>query len=175
LNRPAALPAARRQLLGGTWIRHRNLLGELVRRDLKSRYRGSRLGILWSLFNPLVFMVIYSVVFSQFMRFGVSGGAPYPVYLLSGLLCWNFLAQALTGSVHSILGNASIVKKVAFPWVLLTLSAVLAALLLAFPTSAFADTLIDNIDGISVDRQAHVTHFAAMVIDDHGRVAQVWG
>ncbi len=72
-------------------------------------------------------MIIYSVVFSQFMRFKVTGGAPYPVYLLSGLLGWNFFSQALVGSVHSILGNASIVKKVAFPWVLLTMSAVLAA------------------------------------------------
>ena len=125
LNRPAGLPAARLQLPGRAWIRHRNLLGELVRRDLKSRYRGSNLGVLWSLFNPLLYMIIYSIVFSLFMRVRVVG-APYPVYLLSGLLCYNFLSQALTGSCQSILANASIVTKVAFPWVLLTMSAVLA-------------------------------------------------
>jgi ABC-2 type transport system permease protein len=108
------------------WGRNRGLLAELVRRDLSARYRGSRLGILWSLFNPLVYMIVYSIVFSQFMRFPIKG-APYPVYLLSGLLAWNFFSQALVASVNSILSNASVVKKVAFPWVLLTLSAVLAA------------------------------------------------
>lgn len=110
----------------GAWARHRGLLAELVRRDLSARYRGSRLGILWSLFNPLVYMIVYSIVFSQFMRFPIQGAA-YPVFLLSGLLAWNFFSQALIASVNSILGNASVVKKVAFPWVLLTLSAVLAA------------------------------------------------
>ena len=108
------------------WSRHRGLLAELVRRDLGARYRGSSLGILWSLFNPLVYMVVYSIVFSQFIRFPIQGAA-YPVFLLSGLLAWNFFSQALIASVNSILGNASVVKKVAFPWVLLTLSAVLAA------------------------------------------------
>jgi lipopolysaccharide transport system permease protein len=108
------------------WSRHRGLLAELVRRDLSARYRGSRLGILWSLLNPLVYMVVYSIVFSQFIRFPIQGAA-YPVFLLSGLLAWNFFSQALIASVNSILGNASVVKKVAFPWVLLTLSAVVAA------------------------------------------------
>lgn len=108
------------------WGRHRGLLAELVRRDLSARYRGSRLGILWSLFNPLVYMIVYSIVFSQFIRFPIKGAA-YPVFLLSGLLAWNFFSQALIASVNSILGNAAVIKKVAFPWVLLTLSAVLAA------------------------------------------------
>jgi lipopolysaccharide transport system permease protein len=119
-------PAGAQLRRGPAWSRHLDLLGELVRRDLKARYRGSRLGILWSLFNPLVYMVVYSIVFSQFIRFPIKGVA-YPVFLLSGLLTWNFFNQALIASVNSILGNASVVKKVAFPWVLLTLSAVLAA------------------------------------------------
>ena len=99
---------------------------ELLRRDLKSRYKGSSLGAFWSLLNPLLYMLVYTVVFSHFMRFKVVG-APYPVYLLSGLLAWNFFSQAITFSAGSVLGNGSIVKKVRFPWVLLTLSAVLAA------------------------------------------------
>lgn len=108
------------------WARHRGLLLELVRRDLQSRYRGSRLGIAWSLLNPLVYMLVYSLVFSTLMKFNVSG-TQYPVFILSGLLAWNFFTQAITGSVNSVLGNATLVKKVAFPWVLLTLSSVLAA------------------------------------------------
>lgn len=108
------------------WSRHRGLLFELVRRDLQARYRGSRLGIAWSLLNPLVYMLVYSLVFSTLMKFPVSG-TRYPVFILSGLLAWNFFIQAVTGSVNSILSNAPLVKKVAFPWVLLTLSSVLAA------------------------------------------------
>jgi ABC-type polysaccharide/polyol phosphate export permease len=71
-------------------------------------------------------MLVYSLVFSTLMRFNVSG-TKYPVFILSGLLAWNFFTQAVSGSVNSVLGNASLVKKVAFPWVLLTLSSVVAA------------------------------------------------
>src|SRR5260370_34814956 len=71
-------------------------------------------------------MLVSTVVSSHFMRFKVVG-APCPVYLLSGLLAWNFFSQAITFSAGSVLGNGSIVKKVRFPWVLLTLAAVLAA------------------------------------------------
>src|SRR5260370_40717279 len=71
-------------------------------------------------------MLVSTVVSSHFMRFKVVG-APCPVYLLSGLLAWNFFSQAITFSAGSVLGNGSIVKKMRFPSVLLTLSAVLAA------------------------------------------------
>ena len=71
-------------------------------------------------------MLVYTVVFSNFLRFKIPG-APYPVYLLSALLAWNFFAQAVTYSAGSVLGNGALVKKVAFPWILLTISAVLAA------------------------------------------------
>jgi lipopolysaccharide transport system permease protein len=112
--------------LAGEWARNRELLIELVRRDLKARYRGSNLGVAWSLLNPLLYMIVYTVVFSKFVRFP-TGGAPYPVYLLSGLLAWNFFSQALSASCASILANSALVKKVAFPRVLLPLAAVLAA------------------------------------------------
>jgi lipopolysaccharide transport system permease protein len=119
----AVVPPSRAR---SAWARHRNLLSELVRRDLKARYRGSNLGILWSLLNPLIFMIVYSVIFSQFIRFPVKG-ASYPVFLLAGLLAWNFFSQAVLASAGSILSNATIVKKVAFPWSFLPLSTILAA------------------------------------------------
>src|SRR5258708_36055729 len=99
---------------------------ELLRRDLKSRYKGSSLGAFWSLLNPLLYMLVYTVVFSHFMRFKVVG-APYPVYLLSGLLAWNVFSQSLTFSAAGVLAYGSIVQTVLFRWVLLTRSAVLAA------------------------------------------------
>jgi lipopolysaccharide transport system permease protein len=105
---------------------NRERLRQLVRRELTARYRGSVIGVAWSLLNPIVYMIVYTVVFSRFMRFTIPG-TPYPVYLLSGLLAWNFLTQSISASVNSILGNAVLVKKVAFPWIMLTVATVISA------------------------------------------------
>jgi len=85
------------------------------------------LGNLWSLLNPLLYMLVYTAVFSKLVRFP-TGGVAYPVYLLSALLAWNFFSQAVSYSCNSVLDNGSLVKKVRFPWMLLTVSAVIAAL-----------------------------------------------
>ena len=108
-------------------LRHWELLRELLRRDLQSRHKGSALGNLWSLLNPLMYMLVYTAVFSRFVRFPTNGVA-YPVYLLSALLAWNFLSQAVSYSCNSVLDNGALVKKVHFTWMLLTVSAVIAAL-----------------------------------------------
>ncbi len=105
---------------------NRERLRQLVRRELTARYRGSVIGVAWSLLNPVVYMIVYTVVFSKFMRFNIPG-TPYPVYLLSGLLAWNFLTQSISASVNSVLGNAVLVKKVAFPWIMLTVATVISA------------------------------------------------
>src|SRR5205807_2759751 len=101
LTRGGGPMVARMRASRSAWTRHRGLLGELVRRDLKARYRGSNLGILWSLFNPLVYMAIYTVVFANFIRIPVQNGS-YPMFILSGLLAWNFFSQALIVSVNSV-------------------------------------------------------------------------
>ena len=103
------------------------LLSELVRRDVRSRYRGSVLGVGWTLLNPLIFMIVYSLVFGKFLHVHYPGGSP-TVFILSGLLAWTFFSQALIMATNSVVANAGLVKKVAFPWVLLTVSSVLAAL-----------------------------------------------
>ena len=104
------------------------LLLELVRRDVKSRYRGSLLGVAWTLLNPLIFMIVYSVIFGKFLKVHYPGGSA-TVFILSGLLAWTFFSQALTVATNSIVGNAALVRKVAFPWVLLSVSSVVAALI----------------------------------------------
>ncbi len=103
------------------------LLMELVRRDVRSRYRGSFLGVAWTLLNPLIFMIVYAVIFGRFLKVHYPGGAPI-VFILSGLLAWTFFSQALTMATNSVVANAALVRKVAFPWMLLSVSAVVAAL-----------------------------------------------
>jgi ABC-type polysaccharide/polyol phosphate export permease len=94
-------------------LHYRELFANLFRRDLRTRYKGSFLGVLWSLVNPLVLMGIYTLVFS--VLFPVSNTPHYPLYLLSGLAIWVFFSGALAGSSRSMLDNANLIKKVRFP------------------------------------------------------------
>lgn len=105
--------------------RYRYLLQNLVARDLKVRYKNSVLGILWSLLNPLLMMVVFSLVFSVLSNQQIR---QYPVFFLVGLLPWNFFSGALIGGTVAISGNASLVKKVYFPREMLPLSTVLSNL-----------------------------------------------
>jgi len=100
------------------------LLANFVARDLKTKYRGSVLGIFWSLLNPLLLMLIYTVVFSVIVRIPIK---PYPIFLLSGLVPWNAFAQTLTSATTSVQQSANIVRKVHFPLEILPLSAVATA------------------------------------------------
>lgn len=99
------------------------LLSNIVVRDLQTRYRGSVLGVFWSLLNPLLLMLVYTLVFSVIVRINIQ---PYPIFLLSGLVPWNAFAQSLTTATTSVTDNAGIVRKVYFPLEILPLSTVLA-------------------------------------------------
>jgi lipopolysaccharide transport system permease protein len=94
-------------------LHHRELFANLFRRDFRSKYKGSVLGVLWSLVNPLVLMGIYTLVFS--VLFPVSNVPHYPLYLLSGLAIWVFFSGVLATSSRSLLDNANLIKKVRFP------------------------------------------------------------
>jgi lipopolysaccharide transport system permease protein len=110
-------------------IRFRDLILNLVIRDLKVRYKNSVLGILWSWLNPLFMMVVYTVVFT-IMQSG-NGYIPserFPAFVLCALLPWNFFSGAVTQSIGSIVENANLVKKVYFPREILPLSVVLSNL-----------------------------------------------
>jgi lipopolysaccharide transport system permease protein len=105
-------------------VRYRELIQNLVSRDLKVRYRNSALGFIWCLLNPLLMMAVFTVVFTILMR---NGNIPkYPVYILTGILAWNFHATAISGAVTSIVGNSSLVMKVYFPREVLPISVVLS-------------------------------------------------
>ncbi len=105
-------------------VRYRELLGNLVRMELRAKYKASALGFVWSLLNPAMYLVVFYVAFNLILRAGIPR---YPIYLLSGLLVWNLFTTALSAGTGSIVANAGLVKKVWFPREILALSAIGAA------------------------------------------------
>lgn len=101
--------------------RYRDLLRMLIIRDLKTRYKGSFFGYLWTLLNPLLMCGIFYFVFSTFARFD---RPHYALELLLGILLWNIIADSVNTSIYSIIGNASLIKKVYLPLEIFPLSVV---------------------------------------------------
>ncbi|HHY58675.1 MAG TPA: ABC transporter permease [Chloroflexi bacterium] len=110
----------------GALYRYRMLIYNLVVRDLKSRYRNSVLGFVWSLLNPLGMMIVFTIVFSVLMPNNQIEN--YPIFLLCGLLPWNFFTASIMSGTNSIVANGNLVKKVFFPREVLPLATVLANL-----------------------------------------------
>jgi ABC-type polysaccharide/polyol phosphate export permease len=94
-------------------VRYRELFANLFRRDFQAKYRGSVLGLVWSLVNPLALMAVYLVVFGLLWQ---GDTIPYyPLYLLAGLACWIFFGTSLQTGARSLIESADLVKKVRFP------------------------------------------------------------
>jgi ABC-type polysaccharide/polyol phosphate export permease len=107
------------------FIKYQNLLSELVVRDIKIRYRKSVLGILWTLLNPLMMMIVMTMVFSSLFITNI----PYfPVYFLTGSILFTFNSEATTQALTSIISNAGLIKKVYIPKYLFPFSRVLSSL-----------------------------------------------
>jgi len=102
------------------------LVYSLVSRDLKVKYKGSILGFFWSLLNPLVMLIVYTVAFKYIIRIRVEN---FPIFFLCAFLPWSFLSSSLSMSVGSIKDNANLVKKVYFSREVLPLSIVLSNLI----------------------------------------------
>ncbi len=103
----------------------RSLLKNLVKRDLKIRYKSSFLGFFWSLLNPFLMMGVFTVVFSRILRFNIPN---YPAFLMAGFMPWLYLSTSLSQSIHSVVGSAALLGKVYFPREVLPLSTVLSNL-----------------------------------------------
>lgn len=113
------------QRLVNVW-RYRELLGNLVRKELKVKYKNSVLGFLWTLLNPAFQLVVYSFVFSLLMKTGY----PYfAIFLICGLLPWTFFTNALSGGCVAVVSNSELVNKIWFPREILPIAAVGAALI----------------------------------------------
>src|SRR6266705_4353950 len=103
-------------------LRYRELFANLFRRDFQAKYKGSLLGVLWSLLNPLVLLGVYLVVFG--LIFPNKSIDHYPIYLLAGLACWIFFSVSLQSAARSMIDSAELIKKVRFPRQLVALSMV---------------------------------------------------
>lgn len=107
---------------------NRALLSELVRTDFKLRYQGSILGYAWSLLRPLLLFVILYIVFVKFLRLG--GSVPhFPIYLLLGIVLWNFFSEMTSQSLGSIVGRGDLIRKIRIPRWIIIVSASVSALI----------------------------------------------
>lgn len=96
-------------------------------RDIKIKYKQTVLGFLWAVLQPLLVMIIFTLFFGKALNIP-SQNLPYPVYVYSGLLVWNLFSSGLTSASNSMVSNATIIKKIYFPRLIIPLSAILVAL-----------------------------------------------
>lgn len=119
-------------MIGGL-LRHRELLLELVKRDFIGRYKGSMLGVVWSLFNPLLMLAIYTFVFSVAFKakwgVGDDSKVAFAIVLFSGMIIHGFFAECLNRAPSLITSNPNYVKKVVFPLEILPWMALFSALM----------------------------------------------
>jgi ABC-type polysaccharide/polyol phosphate export permease len=102
-------------------LRYRELFANLFRRDFHAKYKGSVLGVAWSLLNPLLLLGVYLLVFGLIF----TGSIPhYPIYLLAGLSCWLFFATSMQSAARSLIDSGELIKKVRFPRQLVAFSIV---------------------------------------------------
>jgi ABC-type polysaccharide/polyol phosphate export permease len=94
-------------------LRYRYLFEQLVRRELRQKYKGSALGVLWYLVNPLVIMAVYGVMLGPLLR--AVNLPDYPIFILAGLLVWLFFSQSLIAAGTSLVEHAPLVSQVRFP------------------------------------------------------------
>jgi len=122
-SKPTRVVAARVSIwlrLGELW-RARELFFFLVRKEIKVKYKNSALGFLWSMLNPALTLAVFYVLFTFFLPNGIPN---FVIYMFSAMLVWNLFQTAVLGGTSTIVSNAAIVKKVAFPREILSLAAV---------------------------------------------------
>ncbi len=112
--------------LAEVW-RYRELLYFFTWRDLKVRYKQTAVGVLWAVFQPLATMTVFSVFFGRLLNIP-SDGVPYPVFVYTGLLFWQFFSDSLSETANVLVKNQAIITKVYFPRLILPLASVLTKL-----------------------------------------------
>ena len=132
-DQPLRTAGPRLGFASGTWssikdiAAQRELLGMLIRRELKARYKDSTLGFLWTLMRPLAMLLIYYVALGQFM--GAARDIPdFAIFIYAGLTAWGFFSEAMAAGTGSVVANSGLVKKVYLPREVFPLSAIGSAL-----------------------------------------------
>ena len=100
---------------------YRELLKTNVKKEIRGRYKNSFLGVLWSFLNPLLQLLVYSVIFGALLA---GGDKTYPIYICVALIPWTYFTTAITQAAFTVIGNADIIKKVYFPREILPVSVV---------------------------------------------------
>ncbi len=106
---------------------YRHLLAQLVRRDILTRYKRSFLGVAWTMLNPLGTMLVMTFVFSNIFRASLPN-VPFPVYILSGLVMWNFFAQGTNASMSGLVWGGNLLQRIFVPRTIFAVSAIGTAL-----------------------------------------------
>lgn len=108
--------------------RYRELFYVLAWRDVTVRYKQTVIGVVWALLQPLLTMVVFTVIFGKLAKMP-SGGVPYPLLVLAGMLPWQFFSASLSGASQSLVGNANLISKIYFPRMIVPAGAVVTALI----------------------------------------------
>jgi lipopolysaccharide transport system permease protein len=148
-------------------LRFRGLLATLTSRELKARYRGSVLGFLWSLANPLLLLVVYTFVFGVVFRPRSEGADPYALFVVSGLFPWIWLSTSALEGAGSLTANSGLIRKAVFPAELLPMVSVLSNLvhlLFAVPILAVA-LLAGRLLGYPVAGPMSLLFFAVLLLN----------
>ena len=102
-------------------VKYRFLIGELILRNIKTRYKRSLLGVAWTMVNPLLTMLVMTVVFSQLFAYDIPR---YPVYILTGLLMWNFFSETTVSATRNLIWSSKLLKRIYIPKSLFATAAV---------------------------------------------------
>ena len=122
------IDSANRKLFNwGELRRYKELFYFFTWRDIKIKYKQTSLGFLWAVLQPLLMMTIFTLFFGNALQIP-SHNLPYPVYVFSGLLIWNIFASGLTNAANSMVNNATIIKKIYFPRLIIPVSSILVAI-----------------------------------------------
>ncbi|HIT12930.1 MAG TPA: ABC transporter permease [Candidatus Scatomonas merdigallinarum] len=135
--------------------KYKPLLSELAVRDIKTRYRRSMLGVLWSLLSPLCQMIVLSIVFSNLFRNNIEN---FPLYILSGQVIFNFYSESTSSSLTAIIGSASLIKKAYIPKYLFVLSRILSSAVNVMATFAALIVVM-----LATRAEFHYTMFLAVI------------
>jgi lipopolysaccharide transport system permease protein len=106
---------------------YRHLLATLVWRTLRVRYQQTVIGVGWAVLQPMLLAFVFTIIFGRLAGMPTNG-QPYPIFVLSGLLVWLFVAQSFNTATNSMVGNAHLITRIYFPRVILILAAVITAL-----------------------------------------------